>query len=199
MRSILGQKLNRRGPTVWVKKWVDYSSKYGLGYTLSNGACGVYFNDNSKILRDAAGKLVTYVERHTASRQEQIDQYQIDEAPKEIRKKVLLLKHFAEYLEGSKDEFQDESEPEQPVATGRSSAFAGGNAGAATGAHAGLLSPKAAVEKNVVMVKKWMRTKHAILFRLNNKVVQVCFQDNSQIILCSDSRLVCYVSRQGMR
>mmetsp|Transcript_5117 Transcript_5117/g.6807 ORF Transcript_5117/g.6807 Transcript_5117/m.6807 type:complete len:96 (-) Transcript_5117:99-386(-) len=49
------------------------------------------------------------------------------------------------------------------------------------------------------MVKKWMRTKHAILFRLNNKVVQVCFQDNSQIILCSDSRLVCYVNRQGMR
>jgi len=29
----------------------------------------------------------------------------IDEVPKEIQKKVLLLKHFAEYLEGSKDEF----------------------------------------------------------------------------------------------
>jgi len=25
---------------VWVKKWVDYSSKYGLGYLLSNGSTG---------------------------------------------------------------------------------------------------------------------------------------------------------------
>ena len=24
------------GPSCWVKKWVDYSSKYGLGYLLSN-------------------------------------------------------------------------------------------------------------------------------------------------------------------
>ena len=28
---------NLKGPDTWVKKWVDYSSKYGLGYLLSNG------------------------------------------------------------------------------------------------------------------------------------------------------------------
>ena len=33
-----------------VKKWIDYSSKYGMGYSLTNGACGVYFNDSSKML-----------------------------------------------------------------------------------------------------------------------------------------------------
>ena len=49
----------------------------------------------------------------------------------------------------------------------------------------------------LVLVKKWLRTKHAFMFRLNNKVVQVCFKDNSQIILCSDSRLVSYISRAG--
>jgi len=35
-----------------VKKWVDYSSKYGLGYLLSNGATGVFFNDATKIVLD---------------------------------------------------------------------------------------------------------------------------------------------------
>ena len=35
---------------VWVCKWVDYSKKYGLGYTLSNGCCGVFFNDATKML-----------------------------------------------------------------------------------------------------------------------------------------------------
>ena len=37
---------------VWVKKWVDYSTKYGLGYLLSDGSTGVYFNDSTKIILD---------------------------------------------------------------------------------------------------------------------------------------------------
>lgn len=39
--------------TNFVKKWVDYSSKYGLGYLLSNRSTGIYFNDCSKIVLDA--------------------------------------------------------------------------------------------------------------------------------------------------
>ena len=45
---------------MWVRKWVDYSAKYGLGYTLSNGSCGVYFNDNSKMVREAGQKTVVF-------------------------------------------------------------------------------------------------------------------------------------------
>lgn len=41
-----------KGPNVWIKKWVDYSSKYGLGYLLSNNATGVFFNDSTKIVVD---------------------------------------------------------------------------------------------------------------------------------------------------
>jgi polo-like kinase 1 len=33
-----------------VKKWIDYSSKYGIGYILSNNSYGVFFNDSTKIL-----------------------------------------------------------------------------------------------------------------------------------------------------
>jgi len=39
-----------KAPDVWVRKWVDYSSKYGLGYLLSNGDVGVFFNDSTKII-----------------------------------------------------------------------------------------------------------------------------------------------------
>jgi hypothetical protein len=38
--------------TVYVKKWVDYSSKYGLGYLLSDGTTGIYFNDSTKMSLD---------------------------------------------------------------------------------------------------------------------------------------------------
>jgi hypothetical protein len=50
-------------PSCWVKKWVDYSSKYGLGYLLSNLATGVFFNDSTKIIIDPNGKNFYYYER----------------------------------------------------------------------------------------------------------------------------------------
>ena len=43
---------------IWVKKWVDYSTKYGLGYLLSNGATGVFFNDSTKIVLDVKGRFI---------------------------------------------------------------------------------------------------------------------------------------------
>lgn len=43
-------KINRND--IHVKKWVDYSSKYGLGYLLTNGSSGVYFNDSTKMIVD---------------------------------------------------------------------------------------------------------------------------------------------------
>jgi hypothetical protein len=41
---------------IHVKKWVDYSTKYGLGYLLSDGSTGVYFNDSTKIIIDKNGE-----------------------------------------------------------------------------------------------------------------------------------------------
>ena len=36
---------------IYVEKWEDYSSKYGLGYLLiNNGATGIFFNDSTKIV-----------------------------------------------------------------------------------------------------------------------------------------------------
>jgi len=37
---------------VYVKRWVDYSSKYGLAFELSNRTNGVFFNDSTKIILD---------------------------------------------------------------------------------------------------------------------------------------------------
>ena len=35
--------------TVWVVRYVDYTSKYGLGFLLNTGSAGVYFNDSTKV------------------------------------------------------------------------------------------------------------------------------------------------------
>lgn len=35
---------------IHAKKWIDYTTKYGLGYVLSDGSIGVFFNDATKII-----------------------------------------------------------------------------------------------------------------------------------------------------
>ena len=44
-----------------------------------------------------------------------------------------------------------------------------------------------------------MKTKHAVMFRLSNKVVQVNFTDKTEIILSSEKKLVTYVNKKGER
>lgn len=39
-----------------MRKWVDYSSKYGLGFCLSDQTEGTYFNDSVKIVSDEGSK-----------------------------------------------------------------------------------------------------------------------------------------------
>lgn len=94
------------GPSCWVKKWVDYSSKYGLGYLLSNQATGVFFNDSTKIIIDPNGHTFFYYERKavsTTEKQDVMQTYNLTDYPKELQKKVTLLQHFRSYLENNKD------------------------------------------------------------------------------------------------
>ena len=174
---------NLKGPDTWVKKWVDYSSKYGLGYLLSNGYSGVFFNDSSKIILNPTNKEFFYIERRVSDKQEIINSHNMDDYPKELQKKVTLLNHFKNYLEGESNP-SPESQPKESQ------------------------SEEKEKEKDVndeekkkpyTYVKKWMRTRHAIMFRLSNKIVQVCFQDKTEIILSSESRVVTYCNKKGER
>ena len=184
-------KDNIKIPDVWVKKWLDYSSKYGLGYLLSNGHLGVFFNDSSKIILNTTTNEFNYIERRVSDRQEIYSSYLLTDFPKELNKKVTLLQHFKAYLEGDKSESSNnnkntneqmpnqETKPEStytPAAQGNQKTLNG-----------------------YVYVKKWMRTRHAIMFRLSNKIVQVCFQDHTEIILSSESRVVTYANKKGER
>jgi len=152
---------------VWVKKWVDYSSKYGLGYILSNGMTGVFFNDSTKIVYNPRTNTFEYMERRSTDKQDISNTYSITDYPKDLQKKVTLLQHFKSYLEGDLKDLPQEDENEQKPAT--------------------------------TYVKKWMKTKHAIMFRLSNKIVQVNFTDKTEIILSSENKIVTYVNKKGER
>jgi polo-like kinase 1 len=144
---------------LWVKKWVDYSSKYGLGYLMNNNSVGVFFNDSTKIIANGTGGVFQYVCRPTSTREAESVTYSFSEYPEDLRKKVTLLEHFRKHL---LDE-NTEGENKGPI----------------------------------VFVKKWLSTSHATFFRLSNRVVQVAFLDKSELLLCSDKKIVIFVDKNG--
>ena len=155
---------------VYVKKWVDYSTKYGLGYLLSNGSSGVFFNDCTKVIQDPTKEYFEYIERRASDRVDVVSCYSLKCYPKELHKKVTLIQHFRSYLEGLKTTPTNATENAEQFKTG---------------------------EPPLIYLKKWMKTRHAIMFRLSNKIVQVDFQDKTQIVLSSESKLVTYVNKKG--
>lgn len=153
---------------IHVKKWVDYSTKYGLGYLLSDGSTGVYFNDSTKIIVDKNGENFEYIEKKQGDKADTINSYKLSDYPteRELQKKVTLLQHFRNYLySDTKIEIDKDQAP----------------------------------DSSYCYVKKWMKTKHAIMFRLSNKIVQVNFTDKTEIILSSEQKLVTYINLKGER
>ena len=88
-----------------------------------------------------------------------------------INKKVVLLQHFKSYLDGNQKfkplefPFTKENAPIRPLD-----------------------------EFPLAHIKKWKRARKAILLRNSNKVIQIMFQDQSELILCSGSGIVTFVN-----
>ena len=154
---------------VVVNKWIDYSTKYGLGYVLSNKNVGVLFNDFTKIVINPLGMNFMYIEKKNNGRVDIISQHSFNEEfNKDLQKKVTLIQHFKSYLLN-----EDKNNPIKKSESNN-------------------------IQKdNLVYVKKWIRTKHAILFRLSNKIVQICFLDSTEIILKGESKMVTYINKKN--
>ena len=157
---------NLKSPEIWVKKWVDYSSKYGLGYLFNNGFSGVFFNDCSKMILNPKTNQFFYIERKESDKQEIINSYNIDDYPKELQKKVTLLNHFKNYLEEGENNADKKVENEIK-------------------------------DEPFPYIKKWKRTRHSMTFKLSNKLIQVCFQDKTEIMLSGETKVVTYSNKKG--
>jgi len=80
-------------PIVWVSKWVDYSDKYGFGYSLNDDSIGVVFNDKTKLMLLADGCNIHYIDYVSSEHY-----YTINEFPSTVEKKVKLLNYFRMYM-----------------------------------------------------------------------------------------------------
>lgn len=199
---------------VWVVRYVDYTSKYGLGFLLNNGVAGVYFNDNTKIVLSTEGTVFQYIERKrrsgstsSSTGEHVFSTYPINAFPSELQKKVTLLKHFRNYLVDQQRIYGEGGDTE----SGENGGFP---ASVSTGSSSALTPPPTPQEvadkhlldvvaeggtPNIPFLKKWVKTRHAILFRLSNKTVQVVFFDRSEILLTAEAHVITYVNKEGLR
>ena len=168
---------------IFVTKWVDYSSKYGIGYLLSNNLIGVYFNDCTKLIYNPRTTKISFIERNTTKEKDMIYKFGIKEAPKELQKKILIFQQFKKYFEEELNPEKSDKDKEKDAKSHHKSKKK--------------KSDKKDEEKKEkpeekeqegdnVFLRKWLRTNQAIIFRLSNKTIQVIFKDQTEIILFDD-------------
>lgn len=174
-------------PELWVTKWVDYSSKYGVGYILSDESIGVYFNDSTKIILCPEGDRFDYITRRTQEKAEIRTSHTFEEYPDDLKKKVTLLRHFRNYM------LTDILEKKDGASVGESSL----PKVTSKDAKSSKISSDGSDAGQAPYVKKWTRNKHAIMFQLSNKIVQVVFFDKTEAVLSSKSHMVTYIDKKG--
>jgi polo-like kinase 1 len=156
-------------PAVWIQRWGDYSAKYGLAYQYNTGSFGAYFNDSTIMVMDPEGSRVEYVERQKG--REVKDFFNVEQHPIELKKKVNLLQYFTNYL------------PSKSPAVGV------------------VVDPKSAALRvsgqPLVYVRKWLKTRHAVFFRLTDNTLQVNFTDNTGIILSAKGAVVTFIDKKN--
>jgi len=167
--SLIDKELSLNMYDICLKKWIDYSSKYGLAYTLSDGHVGLYFNDSTKIIYKPNGTKFIYIEGSSVKNTEKISTHLLtEEFSKDLDKKVNLFKHFkAELLKENKN-IEIETKESENID-----------------------------EKEYIFINKWFRTGHAFVFRLSNKSVHVIFFDKSEIFLNYINNTVKYLDKNG--
>ncbi|ESL10818.1 protein kinase [Trypanosoma rangeli SC58] len=180
-------------PSVWVTDYADFSAKYGLCYRLNTSHTGVHFNDSTKMVWEAITGRVEYYARikevvtrsntTVVHARDQRQAFHMENFPDSLNKKVTLIKYFKSYLSRGRS-------GREGVEVVRCSPY--------VDQEPVLLSEPNMIE-NIVYVKRWLLTPHAMIFRFSNKTIQVCFHDKAEVILSSESRVVTYTDALGHR
>ena len=189
-----------KGAEIYVTKWVDYSSKYGLGYLLNNGNIGVFFKDCTKILLNPKNNNISYVERKLTEQKDIVYSFNLNGAPKELQKKIIIFQNFKKYFDeeiksDKEKEEKEKEEKEKEDSKLKMCKTASKKKVKKLDKSRTMNNDDISKIDNNVFVRKWMKTNQAIIFRLSNKTIQVGFKDHTEVILYRDT--VNYRNKKG--
>ncbi|RIA94503.1 kinase-like domain-containing protein [Glomus cerebriforme] len=155
-------------PRVFVNKWIDYSNKYGMGYQLTDSSVGVHFNDKTTLIMSPNGSNFEYIYNNRISSTSIVPtrkSYLVAECPKDLQKKMYLLRNFRNYM----------------------------NETLSKRSHSYTFVDKDRTH-NMEFLTKFKRTPHAMMFRLSNRVVQVNYFDHVKIVISEEGNVITYIN-----
>ena len=174
-----------------ISKYFDYSSKFGFVYFINNTHIGICFNDYSNILRhinkdqndqDLANTNnydYIYLEKNAQSSQN-FDEIELENylasknTSKEIIKKFEIFKHIVN------KHLKDFDEVKKIKFVNNATTY--NNDG---------------VSNKLFFVKKFLISKTAILFRLSNKLIQIFFNDNTELTFSTETTDFVFKNKKG--
>lgn len=151
----------------------DYTDKYGIGYILTNGVIGFYYNDMTNLLWLERRAQFGYSDFYNKG--EKGGMVYISEGSvlinRDLEKKLKIFAHFKKYYT------KLSNEGKAPV----------------------IELPSANPNEAEIILKRIIKTKHGILLRLTNNIVQMIFIDQTQVVLCSKSKTLIYINKKGIK
>ncbi|XP_047387703.1 inactive serine/threonine-protein kinase PLK5 [Sciurus carolinensis] len=100
-------------PILWAPKWVDYSSKYGFGYQLSDGGSGVLFRDGTHMALRPPGSHICYLPARA-----RLETFAARDALSVLGAKLAVLRLFACYMQRRLREEGASPAPQPPAVPG---------------------------------------------------------------------------------
>ncbi|KAH8550381.1 kinase-like domain-containing protein [Umbelopsis sp. PMI_123] len=149
---------------VFIDRWVDFTTKYGIGYCLSDGSDGIYFNDATTLINQSNSKSVSYV-IHSQEAASQPQTFATDNYPDYLRKKMNLLPYFQNYMYEKLASIANDL----PAGLKRTS-------------------------RQTTFLESYMETERALVFRLSNNVLQINFLDHTKLVLFDNAASLIYVN-----
>ncbi|KAJ2962684.1 hypothetical protein NQZ79_g2275 [Umbelopsis isabellina] len=151
---------------VFIDRWVDFTHKYGLGYCLSDGSNGVYFNDATTLVTKVDTDYVSFVCNLSEDAPDYVkpESFRVTQYPHTYRKKMTLLQHYQKYMYANL----------MPIAKNLPA------------------SHKAQIQQ-AIYLENYMQTDRAAIFLLSNNIIQINFWDHTKLVLC-DIESIIYVN-----
>jgi len=175
-RSIVSATPAMRVPdtiTDYVLFHQDYTDKYGIGYILTNGTMGFYYNDMTNLLWSEKRGQFAYSDFYNKGDKGGVAYISEGSAliNRDLEKKLKIFGHF------KKNYTRLSGEERAPV----------------------IKLPSASSNEGEVMLKRIIKTKNGILLRLTNNIVQMIFIDQTQMALCFKTKILIYINKKGMK
>lgn len=136
-------------PRVFVVSWLDYCTKYGMGFAMTDGTITVHFNDSSSLALAPGKRHFDHVQPSSSGdpNSARRETYDVDQAPRDMRNKLFLVRHFETYM-------LERLLRQEPY-----------------------VYSDVEMTSGMVYVTKFLRMKHVIVFRLSNDVLQASLHE----------------------